>query len=95
METPNIKEELEALLKSSRELRNETIAYLKEQGIEFQPGQWLTVKRYCDKFGITDVQTVMDWIEKGVIPPENIHVLKDLDNVILIRAVPYKDSLPL
>jgi hypothetical protein len=90
METSKRNEELEALLKSSREARSEAIAFLKEQGIDFQPGQWLTIKRYCEKFGIADPQTVTDWIEKGVIPSENVHVLKDFEHITLIKAVPYQ-----
>lgn len=91
MEDRKINEELKAMLKSSDELIAEATAYLKHRGIEFVPGQWLTIKRYCDKFGISDPQTVTDWIEKGVIPPENVSVITEFNNTVMVKAVPYQE----
>ncbi|MFN8343440.1 MAG: hypothetical protein U0X91_00455 [Spirosomataceae bacterium] len=91
MEKSKRKEALEALIESSREVREEAIAYLKGKGIDFQPGQWLTIKRYCNRFGIADPQTVIDRIEKGVIPPENVHIIKEYHHTVMVKAVPYAE----
>ena len=91
METSKIKEEIRERLKQTDATINEAIAYLKQQGIDFQPGQWLTIKRYCDKFGIADPQTVTDWIARGVIPAENVTVIKEFHNTVMIKAVPYQE----
>lgn len=41
-------------------------------------------------FGIKDTHIVSNWIRRGIIPPENIQVMEELNDLKLTRAVPCK-----
>ena len=65
--------------------------FLMLNGEEVILDEWLTIKRYCQRFGISDTQVVTNWIRRGIIPPENIKEVEELNGLKLIKAVPYKD----
>lgn len=69
---------------------DKAVKFLNDNGVEYRPGEWLTVKRYCERFGIKDTHVVSNWIRRGVIPPENIQVIEELNGLKLIKAVLYK-----
>lgn len=79
------------LIRETSEVINEAQAFLQKNGTKYSLGEWLTVKRYCQKFDIANTQTVTNWINRGIIPSENVVTLPELNNVRLIRAVPYLD----
>ena len=54
-------------------------------------GKWVTIKKYCNLFGIKDTQVVSNWIKRGVIPPENVQEIEELNGLKLIRAIDYKN----
>lgn len=66
--------------------QEQTIALLKQNGFVPDESEWLTVKRYAQKYGMT-VEGGAAWIESGVIPANcvqfldvagGIHVVKEL-----------------
>lgn len=83
--------EFRELMDESRKLREQALSILKKDGKEYKLSEWMTVKRYCETFGIPNTQTVSNWIKRGIIPPENIVEIEELNNVKLIKAVPYHE----
>jgi hypothetical protein len=84
------KQTVAGVLADARQLRQEAEVFLQAQGVKYQLDDWLTIKRYCEKFNIKDIQIVTNWINRGVVPPENIKVFDELNGLKLIKAVPYK-----
>lgn len=69
---------------------NEAKALLLENGQTLDFEEWVTIKKYATLFNIPNTQIVTNWIARGIIPSENIKVIKDLNNLRLIKAIPYK-----
>ncbi|MFD2523091.1 hypothetical protein [Emticicia soli] len=87
-----IKEQtIEQELKEGRDLINQVKDFLMLKGEAVILDEWLTVKRYCERFGIKDTQVVTNWIKRGIIPPENVKEVEELNGLRLIKAVPYRD----
>lgn len=78
------------LLSRADETIKEARQILDQNGVTYNLGEWLTVKRYCEKFGIANTQTVTNWIARGIIPPENVVEIPELNNLKLIKNVEYK-----
>lgn len=82
--------ELERALERAKTVADHAKALLDEAGIAYKLDEWLTVKRYCERFDIKDTQLVTNWIRRGVIPPENVKEIKELNGLKLIKAIPYR-----
>ncbi len=91
MVTETTNKEFRELMDESRQLREQALNVLKKDGKEYNLSEWMTVKRYCERFGIPNTQTVTNWIKRGIIPPENVIEIEELNNVRLIKAVPYHE----
>ncbi len=87
--TPTVKEELQNLLKESRQANEAAVNYLRHNGVELSFDEWLTPKKYAEKFNVS-LQVVQNWINRGIVPAENIRVVEELNDLKLIKAVPYK-----
>ena len=85
------KNEVQEALERADAALDRAVKYLNDNGVEYQLDDWLTVKRYCERFGIKDTQIVTNWIKRGVIPPENVVSVEELNGLRLIKAVPYRD----
>ena len=46
-------------------------------------------QKYAEKFNVS-LQVVQNWINRGIVPAENIRVVEELNDLKLIKAVPYK-----
>lgn len=64
---------------------------LKDRGVEYDLGEWVTIKNYCRRFGIKTEAVVVNWINRGIVPQENIHVVEELNGLRLIKAIPYRE----
>lgn len=73
-----------------RQTREEIEDSLKIKGIEYKLDEWLTIAKYCKKFGIGHTSVVSKWIERGIIPAENIREIEELNGLKLIKAIPYR-----
>ena len=62
---------------------------LVSQGEIIDLTEWLTITAYCKKFNIKSPETVINWINRGNVPTENIRTIPELNNIRLIKAVPY------
>ncbi len=64
-------------------------AYLASRGIEFDMTEWVTVKEYCNRFGIENTATVSNWIDSGVVPAEDTTIMEEYHNIRMLKAKPY------
>lgn len=88
---PALSAQIANVLRESAELKEEAVALLLSKGVVLDLStKWLTQKKYCEAFGINSVQTVNNWIKRGIIPPENVRVIPELNDLRLIKAVPYQ-----
>ena len=62
---------------------------IEHNGERYPLSEWLTITEYCDLFKIKSTSVVTNWIRRGIVPTENILKIKRLNNIQLIRAVPY------
>lgn len=86
-----MRNEIENAFKRSKELRDEAELLLRAlNGDIIDLTEWLTIKEYAKKFGKSD-KLVYNWIRRGVVPIDNVRVVKELNNIRLIKAVPYKE----
>jgi len=72
----------------SKTSREDAIAVLKIHGVEYPLTDWLTPKNYARRFGISNTETVINWINRGVISDENVKEIPEL-GLRLIRAIEY------
>jgi hypothetical protein len=81
--------EIQTLLRETREAKQDAINYLKHQGIELPLDKWLTIKKYSEMFDVS-LQVVNNWITRGIIPPDNIRTIEELNGLRMIKAVKYR-----
>ena len=71
-------------------LHEEAMVFLYNNGEKLDLGKWVTAKEYSERFGVK-INRVTNWIRRGIIPPENVRRIKALNDIRLIKAVPYKE----
>jgi uncharacterized protein YutE (UPF0331/DUF86 family) len=81
------KDEFNRVLASSRQARKEAEELLVMNGESIDLSEWITAKEYAEKFELGSTNVVTNWIRRGVIPPENVKVVKRLNGLRLIKAV--------
>jgi len=79
---------LKQVTEQSRVAREEMISILSHNGVDYPLNEWLTPKNYAIKFGIKNVETILNWINRGVIPTDNIKEISEL-GLRLVKAVEY------
>jgi hypothetical protein len=80
----NLQKELaDAQRQSDRSLR-----ILTENGFVLDTSQWLTIKRYAEKYG-TNTEHVSILIAKGTIPADCVRDLPEIHNIRIIKDQPY------
>lgn len=89
METKELSQEIERLLAGANAAIKEAQSYLISQGEVVDLSDWVTVKEYCKRFDIKNQETVMNWINRGIVPAQNIRIIEEFNNTRLIKAVPY------
>ncbi|SKB82402.1 hypothetical protein [Dyadobacter psychrophilus] len=88
-EKTELSKKIEALLAEGDAAIADARSYLISQGELVDLSEWVTVKEYCLRFGIKNVETVLNWISRGIVPKENIMVVEEFNNTKLIKAIPY------
>jgi len=84
-------EKLKALLAESRALQEEAGHHLKLKGVEYKLSEWVTLKKYAKLFGLESTNVVSNWISRGIVPPENVITIPELNNIKMIKAIPYRE----
>jgi hypothetical protein len=67
----------------------QTTKILTENGFVIDTTDWLTIKRYAERNGLT-TQVVTNWIARGVIPADCTMTLPELNNLRLVKNQPYR-----
>jgi hypothetical protein len=87
---PQIRPNIQKLLDRSRALIEEGRAFLQANGTFIELDNYLTIKRYCEKYGLQSESIVTNWIRRGVIAQEDIKVIEELNGLRLIKDKPYR-----
>ncbi|SKB74605.1 hypothetical protein [Dyadobacter psychrophilus] len=87
---PDLAKEIERLIAGADLAIKEATNYLISQGEVVDLAEWVTIKEYCNRFQIKNVETVVNWINRGIIPADNVRTIEEFNNTRLIKAVPYK-----
>lgn len=66
-----------------------SLKILTKHGFVLDTTEWLTIKRYAEKHGIS-TQNVSNWIARGVIPADCVQDLPELNNLRLVKDQPYR-----
>lgn len=82
---PNLQKELADAQRQS----DESLIALTEYGFVPDTTQWLTVKRYAEKYG-TNIEHVSNRIANGTIPADCVRDLPEINNLKLIKDQPYR-----
>ncbi|MCU0468655.1 MAG: hypothetical protein MUF58_08640 [Arcicella sp.] len=87
---PQIRPNIQELLDRSKTLIEEGKAFLQANGTFIELDNYLTIKRYCEKYGLQSESIVTNWIRRGVIAQEDIKVIEELNGLRLIKDKPYR-----
>lgn len=84
------KTEFQNRLEKTDRLIEEARTYLLSQGEVFDiTTEWVTIKEYGKRFGIENTQTITNWIRRGIIPQEDVHIIPEFNDIRMIRAKKY------
>lgn len=92
MSPEEIEKEVQGIVERSRIARDEAADYLYNHGETLDLGKWVTLKEYKERFGLKSINVLTNWIRRGVIPPENVRIVKALNGIRLVKAVPYREG---
>ena len=67
----------------------EATVLLEQNGTKLPLTDWVTPAEYAKRFGLKSTNVVSNWIRRGVIPAENKLNVPKLNDIQLIKAVPY------
>lgn len=87
----NLKEEIRKALAESRAAQQEARDLLVLQGEVIDLAEWVTLKEYVKRYNLNSINTLTNWIRRGVVPPENVRTVPELNNIRLVKAVPYRE----
>ena len=68
----------------------ENSVIIEVNGQKYPLQEWVTIQQYCKKMGLNSTSIVTNWIKRGIIPDENILRIKQLNNLKLIKDLPYR-----
>ncbi|WP_128544101.1 hypothetical protein [Larkinella soli] len=85
-------EMLDRIIAESDMVIEEGKRYLALNGKQYKLEDWLTSAEYARKYGLSSANVVTNWIMRGVIPPEDIIDVPELNNLKLVRNREYKKT---
>lgn len=91
MKTVMEKTDVSEVVERADAVLDRAVKFLNDNGVEYSLSDWVTIKKYCDRFNIKDTRIVSNWIARGIIPSENIRVIEELNGLKLIKAIPYME----
>jgi hypothetical protein len=85
-----VRPEIEALLSKAQSLIEDGRNFLFNEGTMVDTTKYLTIRAYRLKHGLSGENVVMNWIERGIIPANDVIVLKELNNLKMVADKKYK-----
>ncbi|TLV02721.1 hypothetical protein [Dyadobacter luticola] len=89
-ESADVSKKVEAMLAEGRVAIDDARSYLISRGEVVDLSEWVTIKEYCKRFNIKNIETVLNWINRGIVPKENVVIVEEFNNTKLIKAIPYQ-----
>ena len=86
--TTEAKQTISKIAKTISEFEQKNVV-LEVNGLKYSLDEWVTLNDYIKKFNLKSTMVVNNWIKRGVVPAENIISVGRLNNLKLIKAVPY------
>lgn len=80
----------EQLLAHNQALIKEATAFLESQGKRYSLSEWVTLKQYAKRHELESISVISNWINRGIIPAEDILIVEELNDLKLIRDKVYK-----
>jgi len=80
---------LQTELANIQQQNNQSVKLLQANGIVVDTSQWLTIKRYAEKYCVSQ-QVVVNWLGRGVIPADCTMTLPEINDIRLIKDQSYK-----
>lgn len=77
------------LLEEFRREGDDSLKILTAHGFVLDTTKWVTIKHYAEKHGL-QMNTVTNWISRGIIPPDCVETLPELNDIRLVKDQPYK-----
>ena len=87
---PQIRPNIQELLDRSKALIEEGRAFLQANGTFIELDNYLTIKRYCEKYGLQSESIVTNWIRRGVIAQDDIKLIEEFNGLRLIKDKLYR-----
>lgn len=72
-----------------RQESDAAIQLARESGMTVDLAEWITVKRYAERYGLT-TQVMTNWLARGIIPADCAMTLPELNDLRLVRNQPYR-----
>ncbi len=85
------KTEIDVAIERADAALERAVNYLHANGVDYQLSEWVTIKKYCQMYGIKDTNVVSNWIRRGIVPADNIQEIEELNGLKLIKAIPYME----
>ena len=63
---------------------------VKYKGVTYAFPEWTTIMNYCKLHSINNPQTVSNWVNRGIISAQNVVIIKELNDLKLIRNLNYQ-----
>jgi hypothetical protein len=86
--TAEAKQTITKISKTISEFEQKDVV-LEVNGRKYPLDEWVTLNDYIKKFDLKSTMVVNNWIKRGVVPAENVISVGRLNNLKLIKAVPY------
>lgn len=67
----------------------QSLKVLRGNGFVVDTSEWLTVKRYAERYGLT-TQVVTNWMARSIIPADCTMTLPELNGLRLVKNQPYR-----
>ncbi|AKD57522.1 hypothetical protein [Spirosoma radiotolerans] len=89
MQATTKKQTFEELMADTDALIVKAVKFMDINGIRYDLGEWVTIAEYTKRFGVKSTNVVTNWIRRGIVPAENVISVPELNDIRLIKAVPY------
>ncbi len=81
-----IRQHIDGFLTESKQAIAKADNYLVINGQQVDLAEWLTINEYAKRFGLKSTNVVSNRIKRGLIPDSNVFIVKELNNLKLIKA---------
>ena len=76
-------------LADAEQQHQESLKIAVQQGFVVDTAEWLTIKRYAEKYGLSQ-QVVVNWISRGVISADCTMTIAELNGIRLVKDQLYR-----